>query len=102
MLSAQNAAEPAATATAATPASGTSAAASPAAAEPNGSGAPSAPPGGPLPPHPTPSTQTSVPVGRIAAGVISGRLSNPRTLVIAAGSFAVVCIAIGYAIGRAR
>ena len=63
------------------------------------------------PPTPTPATpptlpraasaQSSVPVGRIAAGVIAKRLRNPRTLLIATLTFAVIFIAIGFAIGRA-
>jgi hypothetical protein len=32
--------------------------------------------------------------------VIASRLSNPRTLAIATTMFAVICIAIGFAIGR--
>jgi hypothetical protein len=43
-----------------------------------------------------------LPVAKIAAGVISGRLSNPRTLLITTVTFAAVCGAIGYVIGRSR
>jgi hypothetical protein len=43
-----------------------------------------------------------LPVAKIAAGVISGRLSNPRTLLITTVGFAAVCGAIGYVIGRSR
>jgi hypothetical protein len=57
------------------------------------------PPPPPPPPHPP---QSALPVGKIAAGVISGRLSDPRTLVITAATFAAVCGAIGYVIGRSR
>jgi hypothetical protein len=34
--------------------------------------------------------------------VIAGRLSNPRTLLIATATLALVFGAIGYAIGKAR
>jgi carbon monoxide dehydrogenase subunit G len=47
-----------------------------------------------------PAVRESLPVGRIAASVIASRLSNPRTLAIATTMFAVICIAIGFAIGR--
>jgi carbon monoxide dehydrogenase subunit G len=46
---------------------------------------------------PAPST---LPVGKIAAGVIAGRLSNPRTLLAVTVTFAVVFLAIGFLIGR--
>jgi carbon monoxide dehydrogenase subunit G len=52
-------------------------------------------------PPPVPA-QSTLPVGKIAAGVISGRLSNPRTLLITTVGFAAVCGAIGYVIGRSR
>ena len=52
----------------------------------------------PAPPSPASST---LPVGRIAAGVIAGRLANPRTLVLTTVAFAVVFLAIGFAVGRA-
>jgi carbon monoxide dehydrogenase subunit G len=63
---------------------------------------PSEPPasGGDSPPPPAPSGDT-LPVGRIAAGVIAGRLANPRTLALTAVAFALVFLAIGFAIGRA-
>jgi carbon monoxide dehydrogenase subunit G len=52
-------------------------------------------------PLPTASAGASLPVGKIAAGVIAKRLSNPRTLLIATVTFAIIFIAIGFAIGRA-
>jgi hypothetical protein len=51
-------------------------------------------------PAPRPAASESLPVARIAASVIATRLSNPRTLAIATTIFAVICIAIGFAIGR--
>jgi carbon monoxide dehydrogenase subunit G len=56
----------------------------------------------PTPPPPAAPTQSALPVGKIAAGVISGRLSNPRTLLITTVTFAAICAAIGYLIGRSR
>jgi carbon monoxide dehydrogenase subunit G len=56
----------------------------------------------PSPPQsPPPPAQTSLPVGKIAAAVITGRLGNPRTLLAAGLTFAVVCLAIGFLIGKA-
>jgi uncharacterized protein len=52
------------------------------------------------PPAAAPAGAGSLPVGKIAAGVISGRLSDPRTLVIAVVSVAVAGGAVGYALGR--
>jgi hypothetical protein len=46
------------------------------------------------------SSQNALPVGKIAAGVIAGRLANPRTLAIVAVIYAVVLAAIGFLIGR--
>jgi carbon monoxide dehydrogenase subunit G len=63
---------------------------------PRRSAAPSAPA---APPRPAPAQRT-LPVGKIAASVIAGRLSNPRTLLIVTLTFAVVFLAIGYAIGK--
>jgi uncharacterized protein len=63
---------------------------------------PGAPPVPPISPPPVAPAQSALPVGKIAAGVISGRLSNPRTLLITAGTFAAVFGAIGYVIGRSR
>ena len=44
---------------------------------------------------------SALPAGEIAASVIAGRLSNPRTLLIATAAVALTGGAIGYAIGRA-
>ena len=49
----------------------------------------------------TPPSAESLPVAKIAASVIAGRLSNPRTLFATTLVFAVVFLAIGFAIGRA-
>lgn len=43
-----------------------------------------------------------VPVGGIVASVLAGRLRNPRTLLAATGSFAALCVALGYRLGVAR
>jgi len=51
-------------------------------------------------PRPTPQAQSSLPVGKIIAGVIAGRLTNPRTLLTVTGVFAVVFLLIGFLIGR--
>jgi uncharacterized protein len=59
-----------------------------------------APPVAPAPPAPAPPPSSSLPVGRIAAGVVGGRLSDPRTLLISAGAFAAIFTAIGFGIGR--
>src|SRR5579862_6654232 len=53
------------------------------------------------PPSPTPAVpHSSLPVGKIAAGVIAGRLANPRTLLVVSIGFAIVFLAIGFLIGR--
>jgi carbon monoxide dehydrogenase subunit G len=54
------------------------------------------------PPEAAPASSTALPVGRIAAGVIAGRLSDPRTLLMAIATLAAVFTAIGYRIGRSR
>jgi carbon monoxide dehydrogenase subunit G len=59
-----------------------------------------APPVAPAPPAPAPPPSSSLPVGKIAAGVVGGRLSDPRTLLISAGAFAAIFMAIGFRIGR--
>lgn len=63
---------------------------------------PPAPPPDPSPP-PTAAApaQSALPAGRIAAGVIGHRLTNPRTLLITAVTFALGFGAIGYALGKA-
>jgi carbon monoxide dehydrogenase subunit G len=53
------------------------------------------------PPTPSPSgPHSSLPVGKIAASVIAGRLANPRTLLVVSVAFAIVFLAIGFLIGR--
>ena len=52
--------------------------------------------------HEAAPAQDTLPVGRIAAGVIAGRLRNPRTLFLATAAVGVACGLIGYAIGRSR
>ncbi len=44
---------------------------------------------------------SALPAGEIAASVIAGRLSKPRTLLIAIAAVALTGAAIGYAIGKA-
>jgi carbon monoxide dehydrogenase subunit G len=52
-------------------------------------------------PSPTPAVpRSSLPVGKIAASVIAGRLANPRTLLVVSLGFAIVFLAIGFLIGR--
>ncbi len=55
------------------------------------------------PPRTAPASgdQPALPAGEIAASVIAGRLSNPRTLLIATAAVAIASGAIGYAIGKA-
>lgn len=48
------------------------------------------------------AAETSLPVGKIAAAVIGGRLSEPRTLAIATMSVVAISGTIGYAIGRSK
>jgi carbon monoxide dehydrogenase subunit G len=50
-------------------------------------------------PRPAPAKST-VPVGKIAAAVIAGRLGNPRTLLLVAVVYAAIFLAIGFLIGR--
>jgi carbon monoxide dehydrogenase subunit G len=53
------------------------------------------------PPTPAPAVpHSSLPVGKIAATVIAGRLANPRTLLLASLGYAIVFLAIGFLIGR--
>jgi carbon monoxide dehydrogenase subunit G len=49
-------------------------------------------------PRPSPARST-VPVGKIAAAVIAGRLGNPRTLLLVAVVYAAIFLAIGFLIG---
>jgi carbon monoxide dehydrogenase subunit G len=44
----------------------------------------------------------SVPVGKLAAGVIAGRLDEPRTLLAAIAALAAIFGAIGYRLGKGR
>jgi carbon monoxide dehydrogenase subunit G len=44
----------------------------------------------------------SLPVGKLAAGVIAGRLGEPRTLLAAIAALAAVFGAIGYRLGKGR
>ncbi len=62
--------------------------------------APASPP--PAAPRPSAPAESTLPVGKIAAGVIAGRLGNPRTLLAVTAAFAGLCLAIGFVIGRAR
>jgi uncharacterized protein len=56
----------------------------------------------PPPPKREPSGDASLPVGKIAASVIAGRLENPRNLLIATGALGLAFGAIGYALGRSK
>ena len=53
-------------------------------------------------PRPAAPPQSALPAGEIAAAVVAGRLANPRVLLTVAGVFAVVFLAIGFLVGRAR
>jgi uncharacterized protein len=59
-----------------------------------------APPAAPGPPPA--SAASSLPAGQIAASVAAGRLSEPRTLFASAGIFGMLCLMIGYRLGRKR
>jgi uncharacterized protein len=76
---------------------------------PPGAGAPppsAAPPppgaGAPPPPPKAAPEPSSLPAGRLLAGVVARRLGNPLVLLAATAAVAAVAAAIGYAIGRAR
>jgi carbon monoxide dehydrogenase subunit G len=56
----------------------------------------------PPPPKWKPSGDASLPVGKIAARVVVGRLENPRNLLIATGAVGLAFGAIGYALGKSR
>ena len=80
-----------------------------AAAPPNGAEPPPAEAPGPAaagtaPPRPAAEAEAeaSLPIGRIAASVVSGRLQDPRALAVATGLLAAVFLRIGIAIGRRR
>jgi uncharacterized protein len=59
-------------------------------------------------PEPAPSTaepapsESSLPVGEIVTGVVTDRLAEPRTRIIAGGVAAMVLLVIGYLLGKAR
>jgi carbon monoxide dehydrogenase subunit G len=45
--------------------------------------------------------EAGLPVGELAAGVVAGRLADPKSLAAGAGIFAMICLVIGYLVGRA-
>ena len=53
-------------------------------------------------PREEPQEESSLPVGEIVGGMVADRLSNPKALVAGAGIFAMICLVIGYLIGRSR
>jgi carbon monoxide dehydrogenase subunit G len=54
-------------------------------------------------PEPAPRTEEeSLPAGEIVASALAGRLSEPRALFLAAGIFGMICVVIGYLLGKAR
>jgi uncharacterized protein len=62
------------------------------------------PAAGPAPrgePRPPAEEEASLPVGELVASVVAGRLSDPKALVAGAGIFAMICLVIGYLVGRA-
>jgi hypothetical protein len=82
------------------------AAAPPNGAEPPPAEAPAPAAAGTAPPRPgaeaEAEAEASLPIGRIAASVVSGRLQDPRALAVATGLLAAVFLRIGIAIGRRR
>jgi uncharacterized protein len=76
-----------------------SAAASPAGDSSDTAPAPVAAAGTPSPAAPP---RSALPAGKIAAAVVAGRLANRRALLTVTGVFAVVFLAIGFLVGRAR
>jgi carbon monoxide dehydrogenase subunit G len=54
------------------------------------------------PPKAAPQEESSLPVGEIVGGMVTDRLSNPKALFAGAGIFAMICLVIGYLIGRSR
>jgi carbon monoxide dehydrogenase subunit G len=64
--------------------------------------------GGAREPEPAPAaaepapSESSLPVGEIVTGVVTDRLAEPRTRIIAGGVAAMVLLAIGYLLGKAR
>ncbi len=53
-------------------------------------------------PRTAPPEESSLPVGELVASVVAGRLSDPKALFASAGIFAMICLVIGYLIGRNR
>ena len=66
------------------------------AAQPASGPAPRAEPRTPAP------EEAGLPVGELVASVVAGRLSDPKALFAGAGIFAMICLVIGYLVGRAR
>ena len=63
-----------------------------------------APASGPAPraePRKAAPEESSLPVGDLVASVVAGRLSDPKALFAGAGIFAMICLVIGYLVGRA-
>jgi hypothetical protein len=46
--------------------------------------------------------EASLAVGELVASVVTGRLSDPKALVAGAGISAMICLVIGYLLGKAR
>ena len=46
--------------------------------------------------------EDGLPVGELVASVVAGRLSDPKALFAGAGIFAMICLVIGYLVGRTR
>jgi carbon monoxide dehydrogenase subunit G len=46
--------------------------------------------------------EASLPVGDLVASVVAGRLADPKSLAAGASIFAMICLVIGYLVGRAR
>ena len=51
---------------------------------------------------PAARSESSLPVGDLVAGVLADRLSEPRARIIAGGVAAMMLLAIGYLLGKAR
>ncbi|MDO8210626.1 SRPBCC family protein [Conexibacter sp. CPCC 206217] len=51
---------------------------------------------------PAPQADSSLPVGKIAAGVIAGRLSDPRVLLTTTAGLALAAGAVGFLLGRRK
>jgi len=73
---------------------------------PNGAATAAAPASDPAPraepPTAEPEEDASLPVGELVASVVAGRLSDPKALFAGAGIFAMICLVIGYLVGRTR